>query len=214
MSKNALKLTPSDEPDPSGLLKQYERLSNDELLAEFAKWALLSAEGLLRMAALWHLAQNRGVEKTIKEIARAFYLDRIFAGVTLPALVAAFSSKPTTLKHLVLLPPATQQDFVDGDPVLFVVKPGESRNLPVRELSPRQLLQVFDRGIIRDEPAQIAYICRPAPPPKIGKVARSGKARADRSTGLCHIGNNYTSALEMIDALVKAGFIVPPKKDP
>lgn len=209
--KAAVKVHQPEPSDPLSL-SRYDKLSDEELKAEFAKWAGLSVEGLIRLAALWQRLVNRGLEDAGIEISRTFYLDRIIAGSVLPALVVAFSKQPVHLRKLVWLTPDDQQSIVDGNPVPFVVKPGELRMLPVRALTTRQLTQVICDGAIRDEAAQTAFICQPAKKHTPGKPSKLGKLRYDPTTGFVHMGNTFMPYTDVVEYLAKQGLVEPIKK--
>jgi hypothetical protein len=187
---------------------EYEGWDEERLRRELAKRLGLSAENLIHAAALWSILERKGCDMSGLKDGYTLYLPHIAVGAVLAELVVGFAPQPDLLKKLSRLTPADQQRMIDGEPVLLVVKPGESRMLPVRVLTPRQITQVIGNGSIRTEREQIAILCDQKPRRvRPGKPAKVGKVRADMGTGLVHIGRNFAPVEDVIAALTAAGLL-------
>lgn len=192
---------------PAGALdvRGLEKMTAAELRTELAKELGLTAQKLMRCAAIWQALEQLGEDMSGIKDGFTFYLPHIAAGSVLPELVVAFARQPALLKRLSRLTPDDQRRMVDGEPVPFVVKPGELRMLPVRCLTSRQVKQVVGDGAIFTEREQIARLCDPPQKAKPGKAARVGRCRVDRMAGLIFIGRSFAPISDAVGALRTAG---------
>jgi len=201
-----------DDDDALGL-DRLDAMSAAELRVEMARRIGLSVRSLLVAAACWVRLERMGEDMSGLRDGFTRYLPRIAAGVVSAELVVAFARTPSLLKKLAALSPADQKRVTDGDPLLFVVKPGETRMLPVRCLSARQAEQVIDHAdgvaTVRGESAQIAYLSRQAAPAwRPGKPVTVGNVTVDRAKGVVRIGRGEAAAADVIAALRKQGYQV------
>jgi hypothetical protein len=188
-------------------LANYDEWDEAMLRKELANCLRLTAENLVRAATIWAALERKGCDLSGIKDGFTLYLPHIAAGTVLAELVVAFAGRPTLLKKLARLTPADQQRMVDGEPLPFVVRPGELRMLPVRTMSTRQILQVMGEGTIRTEREQIALLCEPQPIRKPGRPASVGKVRVDKAAGLVHIGKSFAPYTDVVSALRMAGLV-------
>jgi hypothetical protein len=202
---------------------RLDAMPDDQLLAEFQNSLALSARALVYSASLYGVLRKRGREVTGLRGFFAAYLPRIVAGEVVPEVLVAFSGATNAMIGAVTRLPREQQRQLATDNGLRVsvvekATTGEFTERMVKvtpDWKADLVKQVFaEGGIIRTPDEQRAMLQNALPLRETGKKSvRVRKVTVDTARDEVTIGRSDPAPVkEVIEALVKAGYIDPPAR--
>lgn len=143
-------------------LKTIEKMSKEELRAELAKCLRVTAEQLVRSAAIVRRLEDLGDNLEDLKTGMIGYLRKIAYNQLIPDLVVMCQGAPMLMSKVMTLPIPDQQKIVSGEPmrVMELTEKGEEthRLVPPLMLSSEQVRQVFGRECIRNDRQQVLYL--------------------------------------------------------
>lgn len=136
-------------------------LDTPTLRRELAQALELSAQHLLRLAAIWAELERRGEDLRELRTGLAVYLPQIAAGTVDAELVVRFAGQRTILNRVAALSITEQRRLLEGAtlPVVERLSTGlQVRDVPLRLLTNAQARVALDDGRIRGEAEQRALL--------------------------------------------------------
>jgi hypothetical protein len=197
-------------------MADLHQMTTPELRAELVRGLSMTAEGLVRMSAVWRELEDRGEDLSDLRHGIATFLPLIAAGRLAPEAVVAFASRRSVLRALEGLPLDEQRRLAAGG-LLAVIdpsRPGEVIETRLDLLPSSALALVFDDGAIR--------------PPQLQRVALRARSRDrrpvdsklryrphyDREKGTVRIGRLEIRLTDLLSELSSAaGPDKPPAAD-
>lgn len=195
----------TNELIPAGILAELNTLSSEELRRQLTVSLNVTAQQLLRMAAIVRILEERGDDLSDIRGALPGYLRRIAYGQMLAEVVVRFADSQQLVKRISQLPIPDQRRLAAGEPieVAVVTDQGTERRMvdPLNLRGPL-LAQVFASDHIRTLPEQVAIIeARRLVAPK-PRQPRS-RVRGDRELGGIFVGRAFAKQEEVLQALAE-----------
>lgn len=189
---------------PAGLLGELQALSSDELRRQLTLSLKITAEQLVRMAAIVRVLEERGDDLSEFRGALPGYLRKIAYGQMLAEVVVRFADSPQLIQRVSQLPIPDQRRLADGESIEMAVltEAGTDKRMvdPLALRGPL-LTQVFAPDHIRPLHEQVLILeARRAAPQPVKKQAKS-RVRSDRELGGVFVGRGFASQEEILDAL-------------
>lgn len=199
---------------PVSILTELASLTSEQLREQLTVSLNVTAQQLLRMAAIVRILEERGEDLTEFRGALPSYLRRIAYGQMLAEVVVRFADSQSLVKRISQLPLPDQRRLAAGEPVEVAVltEHGTDKRLvdPMSLRGPL-LAQVFAADHIRPLPEQVIILeARRLSPPKPARPKRS-HVRGDRELGGIFVGRAFARQEEVLDAL--AQLKPPPEPD-
>lgn len=192
------------------LVRNEERdltlLSDSELLQEFKSSLKLTAIHLRRMAEIWQILTQRGVDLSNLKKGLAEFIPFIAKGHLLPEAVIEYAGQKSLITHLSRLPLNTQQEILNTGTVqkLTILEDGKEIVADVRldHLKAVDLMQIFSEHSLRTIDEQKELLVK-----RGTKVAKKKKYRTlrtvdvDKDKEFLIIGNNQIKIDVILGAL-------------
>ena len=183
-------------------------LTIDDLRAELAKQMQLTAQHLIRLAAVVAELERRGEDLSDLRIGMLHHLRRIAAGQVLPEIVVRFANAPGLLAKIGAMPIPDQQRLIDGESIKLLVNSpdGGVGHLMVdpMKLTRQQVTQIFARDHIRDEQEQrLVLAAQRNKNSQRPKTAVHGKIRTNRKDKTVSVGRYQIDVPNLLAALAE-----------
>lgn len=169
--------------------------TRDQLLADLSAWDTeklrrclaeqlgLTASGLLQMAIIIHILEERGEDLSALRIGLLHHLRKIANGQILSEVVVKFAGRPSLISLVGNLPIDIQKDLASGGTVALVVyTDGGTRSIRQADpmnLTRQQTAQVFARDHIRTEAEQGLILDQRREVKMTRKPEQTGELRID-----------------------------------
>ena len=194
-------------------LTALAEVPTERLWAELESGADFQAEHLKYLAAIYDELDRRGEDMSAFRGGYYAYLKRIASGTLMPEVMQRFLGT-AVCGRVASLPIAQQKDLLNnGASVpLAVFQDGQftHRNVPLAELVPSQVEQVFGRAAgacyIRSVAEQTRLLQSPqAAPTTYRRTKKKDRIKVDRAAGVVTFTVRTVTLEELCDALRKAG---------
>jgi hypothetical protein len=182
--------------------------SVEELREEVKRLLGVTAENLVKLAAVVHELESRGEDISQLRLSILPSLRAIAGGKMLPEVVVKYAGRPTLLKHIEAIPIAQQKNLLERETV-FVVTTDDKNNFSEEEvrlafLNQNQIRQVFSEDSLRSPAEQRAFI-RSKSHKKVEKQEvkpqRFYTPRADKEAKGIWVGKMFVTREDVIKAL-------------
>ena len=195
-------------------LASIRELDNESLRKQLSEALKLTAQSLLRLAAIIRTLEERGEDLSGLRIGLLPYLRQIAYGQVLPETVIRYAESPMLVQAISRLPLPDQRRLATGEAVPFALRKGDGsvdhRLVDPLLLRREQVNLIFVRDHIRTVEEQIAVLeARPQADAATVPASRA-KVQADRKRGGIQIGRVFAPANEVTTALAE---LVGPDSD-
>ena len=188
----------------------YAGLSNNDLRAELAKQLSLTAESLLRAAAIWTEIQRRGIDMSALRSGLGSYLPLIARGQLAAEAVVTFAGQRLLLQSLAGMPIVEQRSYAAGEPIMVAERDGNGAIIEVsrrlNELSGREVALVISGGRVRSVTEQKSSLVQQVARPSRKRQASGSVARIVAQDGMVHVGRVRLEPLDLAPALKALGY--------
>lgn len=196
-------LLPPSHPMASALRREMDALSHmdgDALDREFADSLRVTAERIIRMAAIIRIKESRGDDLTA--LARRFtwfgYLRRVAYGQVLPDVLVKLQGHPLLLARAATLALPDQRQLIEQETV--GVASIEDGKIAVRAVAPSEMtrseiVQVFARDHIRKPEEQASYLRSVAP--KVRRRTPKTGVVLDAKRGGIYVNGEFVSRADL-----------------
>lgn len=168
--------------DAGAAARAIVAMNTSELRAELAAQLTITAQNLLRLAAIWRELERRGENLADLRGGLWTYMPMIADGRLRAELVIRLAGHTMLLRRLTALTPAQQDELLRDETVILVEYDGEAfseRRVPVTHLRSTEVSQVIgDEGIRPPEAQRRAAVAR---------SKRSAEPRPARLTGVAQV---------------------------
>lgn len=138
-----------------------QAMTSENLRAELAKSMRITAEHLVRMAAIVRVLEERGEDMSDLSFGMLRHLRRIAYGQMMPEVVVRFQDQPLLMDRVSLLPLPDQTRLLAGENVrLVTVQDGkmDHRLVPLEAMTRDDIWQAFGKSGLRSDSEQIAVL--------------------------------------------------------
>lgn len=143
-------------------ISELRKLDTEELRQALADEMAVTAERVMRLAAIVRVLEERGEPIEDLRLGMMEYLRLIAYGQLLPEAVVQYHAQPLLLGRVATLPIPDQERIVRGDSIEVIEIDGEGksdvRKVPPSKMGRTEIMQVFGRGRIRDISEQRSYL--------------------------------------------------------
>lgn len=157
------KLLQIEKLSPIGMFESHvaelSELDLSQLRDEFAKAMIVTVGGVIRLAAIVRVLEDRGED--VSDIQFGHMLRRVACGQVLPELVVKLQWQPRLLNKVAMLPIADQRTVAEDRPIkVATVENGARTHRMVRlmQMSPDEVRRVFAKDHIRDVGEQVSMM--------------------------------------------------------
>lgn len=158
----------------------------------------LTVGRLVYMAAIVKRLEELGEDLTDMEISMMPQLRRIAYGQVSAELVVSLLGKTTLLRKASALPLPDQKKLAEGKPVKVALADGDFRMVPAKDLTSKEVKQVFAADHIRDEGEQASWLRAHAPAPvTVDAEWEKEKVYPDKKRGGLVIGDRFIKTAEL-----------------
>lgn len=193
-------------------------VATDDLYSQLAECMRVTAESLVKTAAIVMELEARGEDLSRLRIGMMRYLKRIAAGELSADVVVKFSGFPLLLNHVSQLPSGQQKLLASGEKIAIASRSpsGEysSRMVDPLDMTAEMVYQVFDQGRIRSWEQQIPRLESQLQKQRKRTAAKQGKIWYDAEQSTLRVGRYSIPVDEVLEALGNAQGNLPlPESD-
>lgn len=184
-------------------MAELSELSNAALRRELTKTLTVTAQNLVRLAAIWCELDRRGDDMSDLRGGLCSWMPLIGTGRLAAEAVVAFASKPWILKAIEGVSLGEQRRLAKGGKVT-VYSAEKSEEMQLAAIPVRLLTCVISDGIVHSESEQRMQAEARNISRRESVVAPKHTVKVDRSRGMISIGNLKTPVAPVIAALAAA----------